>query len=237
MSQYLKYLINTQTSQQCILGKVLSLLLQPLPGLLDGCWLSLYFYIKVSIETLTTETSATCWCKVGTTFSPIFSSGLFHSEMMLVEVLPPWGLIPRPTLATLVVRNRHIIDYWIVIIGLLINVWSKDGDWVTVVHLLLLSWCPADQRDGPGGGPVLPLPAQFLHSGQSECKLRPPNFSSTARDSSLVSGGRDWLSLLCRITQWRAWASHCSPSCSTWESLDWSFRGRWDRDLSLHRQQ
>lgn len=31
----------------------------------------------------------------------------------------------------------------------------------------------------------------------------------------------------CRIIQWRAWATHCWPSCSTYGSLDLSFRERW----------
>lgn len=30
-----------------------------------------------------------------------------------------------------------------------------------------------------------------------------------------------------RIIQWRAWATPCWPSCSTYGSLDWSFRERW----------
>lgn len=30
-----------------------------------------------------------------------------------------------------------------------------------------------------------------------------------------------------RIIQWRAWATHCWPSCSTYGSLDLSFRERW----------
>lgn len=105
--------------------------------------------------------------------------------------------------------------------------WSCIGPWV-LGHLLLehllyriSSSLPAVQRNGPGGDPVLPVPAQLLHSGQSECvcmllttmSLQVLNFFSL---------------LLCvlRITLWRAWATPYWPSFNTYESLDWFSRGR-----------
>ena len=94
---------------------------------------------------------------------------------------------------------------------------------LVMICLCVTLWCVAVPRDGAGGDPVLLVPAQLLHSGQSEClMLTVLIFLLTVCFLSLT------VCFLClRITRWRAWATRCSPSCSTWGSSDWCSRGRW----------